>query len=407
MNHHDRLQELLRIGALMAETTDQDVLLERILSEARRFCNADAGSIYQVEEGRLHFRYSQNDTLQRRLPPGKKLPYTAFSVPIDHTSIAGYAAATGEMLDIPDAYALDPNLPYHFSSSFDLQAGYHTASMLTIPLRTSRDQTLGVLQLLNARNIADETVPFPSDEFPLVKHLANQAANALEKTELTRAIILRMIRMAEMRDPKETGAHVNRVGAFSAALWVAWATKHAIPELERERKRDLLRLAAMLHDVGKVAISDTILKKPAKLTDEEFATMKHHTFLGAQLFYECKSELDEVSAEIALYHHESWNGRGYPGKIDPYTGRPPNGSEGPAVGYLADETPLWGRIVKIADVYDALSRPRVYKAAWTQEDVIAELLRGRGTDFDPELVDIFLEIMDEIQTISARHPDVE
>jgi HD-GYP domain-containing protein (c-di-GMP phosphodiesterase class II) len=399
MGSDSRLDEILRISNLVAETRDQDLLLERILSEARRFCNADAGSIYLCERKVLHLKYSQNDNLFRR--SNKKAAYPSFSRLVDSSTISGYVAETGETLSIDDVYALDPNLPYQFGKEYDLMNDYRTQSMLTVPLKNGRQTVVGVLQLINAHDPDGKVIPFPESEFPLVRHLANQAAVALEKAELTRAIILRMIRMAEMRDPKETGPHVNRVGAFSAELWEAWAKKHGVPDEEMEQKKDLLRVAAMLHDVGKVAISDLILKKPAKLTDEEYAVMKTHTYLGANLFFDKQSDIDDASAEIALTHHENWNGHGYPGYINAVTGEPTG------ISLKGENIPLYGRIVKIADVYDALSRPRVYKEAWTQEKVINELIRCRGTDFDPELLDLFIDNIEIIQSISARFPDDE
>ena len=115
-----------------------------------------------------------------------------------------------------------------------------------------------------------------------------------------------MLRMAEMRDPKETGAHVNRVGAYSAEIYEAWARKKGISRKEFEKNRDVLRVASMLHDVGKVAISDMILKKPAKLDIDEFEIMKQHTFLGAKLFADSQSEFDDAAFRIAPIHQRGF-----------------------------------------------------------------------------------------------------
>jgi response regulator RpfG family c-di-GMP phosphodiesterase len=142
----------------------------------------------------------------------------------------------------------------------------------------------------------------------------------LQRAQMTRALLLRMIQMAELRDPKETGAHVNRVASYSVEIYEKWARSRSIKENEIQKNRDILRMAAMLHDTGKVAISDLILKKPARFTNEEYEIMKTHTYLGAKLFQDRQSEFDEVAAEVALTHHENWDGTGYPGHVDVETG---------------------------------------------------------------------------------------
>jgi hypothetical protein len=142
----------------------------------------------------------------------------------------------------------------------------------------------------------------------LISHYAANATVALQRAYITRAMILRMIRMSELRDPKETGAHVNRVAGYAVEIYDRWAYNHGVSEGEREKNRDTLKIAAMLHDVGKVAISDIILKKPARFTPEEYEVMKAHTVYGAQLFDDPQSPLDRIAADVALTHHENWDG---------------------------------------------------------------------------------------------------
>jgi len=145
-----KLNTVMRLGVELSEVKDVDVLLERILLEARQLTSADAGSIYIKNVGKLEFSYTQNDTQQKKLPPGKKLIYATFSIPINNQTISGYVANTGEALNIPDAYQLMSGLPYSFTSSYDDLSGYRTQSMLTFPLKTNRGDTIGVLQLINA-----------------------------------------------------------------------------------------------------------------------------------------------------------------------------------------------------------------------------------------------------------------
>ena len=212
--------------------------------------------------------------------------------------------------------------------------------------------------------------------------------------------------MAELRDPKETGPHVNRVAAIAVELYERWAIHQGTDRRKIDRNRDILRMAAMLHDVGKVAISDLILKKPARLTDEEYEVMQGHAFCGAQLFRQKQSEFDEVALEVALTHHEKWDGTGYPGQVDIETGLPLQRERGGRARRLkGTQIPIFGRVVAIADVYDALSCRRAYKPAWTQEEVKEEMRKGSGSHFDPDLIGIFFEAYDHIRQIYERYPD--
>jgi len=408
-NYSETLQQLLNFGLDISQIKDIDFLLEKILTEARNFTNCDAGTIYVKDGNILAARYSQNDTTNTQLSPHRKSVYSNIIVRVDNTSISGYVAATGNQLNIPDVYDLDKNLPYSFNRSFDDMTNYRTVSQLVLPLTSMRGETVGVLQLINAKD--DNTggiTSFDSHDESGISYFAVTAANAIERAKMTREIILRMNRMAELRDPKETGPHVNRVAAYSVALYEGWAASKELPQEEIDRNRDILRMAAMLHDVGKVAISDNILKKPGKFTPEEYDVMKLHTVYGARLFPDIYSELDESAAAVALNHHERWDGKGYPGHISLATLKPLPGYEkedGTARGKKGEEIPLFGRIVAIADVYDALSNRRCYKEAWDQSAVLEELKKDAGTAFDPELVDIFLDSIELIRQISSQFPD--
>jgi len=216
-----------------------------------------------------------------------------------------------------------------------------------------------------------------------------------------------MISMAELRDPKETGTHVNRVASYAVELYEKWAAARNKSESEIDHNKDILRMAAMLHDVGKVAISDLILKKNARFSDEEYGIMKTHTWLGARLFSSANSELDRVAYEVSLTHHENWDGTGYPGNIDLETGMPLHPENSSANSMKGESIPLWGRLVAIADVYDALSSRRVYKEAWSEENVLTEIRNARGKKFDPELVDIFMSDIDNIRSLKEKYPDTE
>lgn len=408
LTEKQKLTKIIGLGIEIAEVKDVDVLLEKVLNEARNLVGADAGSIYIKEDDKLRFSYTQNDTLQKRLPRGKKLIYSTFSIPINNQSISGYVANTGKTLNIPDVYKLRFGLPYSFNKSYDDLSGYRTQSVLTFPLKTNRGSVIGVLQLINRRDQRGKTIPFSRKDEPLIMHFANTAAGAIERAQMTRAMILRMIKMAELRDPKETGAHVNRVASYAVAIYEHWAERHGAARKEIERNRDVLRMAAMLHDVGKVAISDAILKKPARLSQEEFEIMKQHTVLGARLFSELYSGFDESASIVALNHHEWWNGTGYPGHINPSDGKPLPGYGNPggaAQGKSREEIPAFGRVVAVADVFDALSSRRVYKDQWDESRVMDYLRESSGKQFDPEIVEAFFACLDTVHSITERYPD--
>lgn len=403
-----KLASIIELSLELNQVKDLDILLDRILTEARAFVNADAGSIYIREHDNLKFSYTQNETLQDALPPGKKLIYSSFTIPINKRSIAGYAAETGEVLNITDVYELLEDSPYSFSQDFDRMSRYRTRSMLAIPLTTRRANVIGVLQLINAKNKKGRIVDFQKSVEPLLVHFANIAANAIERANMTRSMILRTIEMARLRDPKETGTHVQRVASYSVAIYEVWAMQRGIPEKEVERDKDILKIASMLHDVGKVAIPDTILKKPDKLNDREFEAMKSHTWMGAKLFADTFSEYDEASAAIAINHHERWDGSGYPGYVNPENGKPITGFElspGKARGRKGEEIPPFGRIVAISDVYDALSSARAYKDAWDEDRILETMRSESGHHFDPEMIEAFFFSLDVIQNIKEKIPE--
>ncbi|HOO70802.1 MAG TPA: HD domain-containing protein [Spirochaetota bacterium] len=408
LDNNRKLNEILRLSSELNTIQDLDILLEKILFEARSFVNADAGSIQITEGNNLIFSHVQTDSLQRKLPPGQKLIYTTFKIDINRSSISGYVACTGEALSIKDAYRISPDAPYKFNSSYDEKSGYKTQSMLAIPLITNRKEILGVMQIINKLDASGRVIPFDKDDELYALHFANTASMILQRAQMTRALILRMISMAELRDPKETGAHVNRVASYAVELYEKWAHNHALPRQEIDKKRDILRMAAMLHDVGKVAISDLILKKPSRLTGDEFEIMKTHTIQGANLFKQQHSEFDDISIIVALRHHENWDGTGYPGHIDIKTGEIlEKDANGRPLPFRGDEIPIFGRIVALADVYDALSSRRVYKSAWDEKDVLDEIKAQSGKKFDPEIVDIFFDSLDMMRSIAARYPDTE
>ncbi|HEX4145724.1 MAG TPA: HD domain-containing phosphohydrolase [Pirellulales bacterium] len=192
--------------------------------------------------------------------------------------------------------------------------------------------------------------------------------------------IHRLVKASLYRD-EETGAHIRRTGRYSELLaaTLGW---------DRERVESI-RLAAPMHDIGKIAIPDAILCKPGKLTPDEFAAMQTHAELGARLLAGSQSPVLRMAHEIALGHHERWDGSGYPS------------------GLRGTEIPESARIVAIVDVYDALSHDRVYRPALPEAEVLKILHSGRGTHFDPRLLDAFLALLPEMRAIAESVTDCE
>ncbi len=192
-------------------------------------------------------------------------------------------------------------------------------------------------------------------------------------------IALRLICAADSRDDGETGSHIRRLGLYSELM-----AKH----LDwRQDKIDEIRIAAPMHDIGKIGIPDSILKKPGKLTAEEYELMKTHAEIGAKILSNSQSELVKMAREIALGHHERWDGTGYP------------------KGLKGKQIPISARIVAIADVFDALIHKRVYKKEMSIDEAIKIMQQGRGSHFDPKLFDLFIELKDEMSQIAIRFDD--
>ena len=404
--HAEKLESIVESEQFLNEIQDIDILLERLLSEVRRITNADAGSIYINEKNILSIKCAQNDTLQKMLEEGQKVPFSFFSFPVNEKSISGYTVLTDKLLNIPDVYNIDAGRPYRFNRQPDSITGYRSKSMLTVPLVTRNKEVLGVLQIINRLDDSGNIIPFNADDELYMRHFAGAAAQALERAKLTRAMVMRMITMAGLRDPKETGAHVNRVSSYAVEIYDRWAFNHAIPYEERHKFRDNLKIAAMLHDVGKVGISDSILKLPRIFTPEEYNMIKAHTVIGAMFFSSIESALDEMSLQVALHHHDRWDGGGYPGKVDvqkiTIDTIPSLINQHPLSG---EQIPLCARIVSLADVFDALSSKRVYKDAWDDDSVLKEIAAQSGKQFDPEVVKAFFEIQPIIRSIKLAWPE--
>jgi putative nucleotidyltransferase with HDIG domain len=409
-NEQQKLQQILNFSLEITQMQDIDILLEKILSVARKLVNADAGYIYIKEGGKLQCRHVHNETLQKQVAPGKKLAFPTFSIPISERSISGYVAITGETLNIPDISFLPDDQPYSSDKYYDESSRYHTYSLLVVPLKRNREEIIGVMNLINARNDEGAVIPFAEDDVPFIRIFANHVSVSIERAQTTRTRILGMIRvLTELHDPEETEAHVNRVGAYSAEIYEAWARKKGMSQAKIEADAEILRMASMLHDLGKLAIPYKIWKKPERLTTEEYEIIKQHTVKGAQMLHKsAQTEYEEVAVQIALNHHEYWNGEGYPGHVDLLSGEVIPGYEdeqGKPRGKKGEEIPVFGRVVAIADVYDSLLCRRIYRTALKEPQVLKILKKESGKHFDPEMIDAFFSSLDTIHAIARQFPN--
>ncbi|WP_419677505.1 HD domain-containing phosphohydrolase [Aliarcobacter lanthieri] len=199
-----------------------------------------------------------------------------------------------------------------------------------------------------------------------------------EIEEIQREIIFTLGSIAEFRS-KETGEHVKRVAKYSSVLAKAYG-------LSKEDTM-MLEMASPMHDIGKIAIPDSILNKPGKLTFDEFEIMKTHTLKGYEMLHVSERPLFKTAAQIALTHHEKYDGTGYPNNLK------------------GEDIPIFGRITALADVFDAIGSDRCYKKAWELDKVLEHLKEQKGKHFDPKLVDIFFQNLDRILEIKNKYQD--
>jgi putative two-component system response regulator len=236
---------------------------------------------------------------------------------------------------------------------------------------------------------ADDFVGKPFDPSELIARV--RTGERILSLETRDVAIFAMAKLAESRDP-ETGTHLERVRSYCRVLAKELATVPRFqPEVDDEFVR-LIYLTSPLHDIGKVGIPDSVLLKPGRLNDQEFEIMKMHAMLGAQTLDAALREFPGVkflkmAREIAATHHERWDGSGYP-----------EGRAGHAI-------PLSGRIMALADVYDALTSKRVYKDAFTHEIARSMILKDAGTHFDPDIVETFVRTEKRFVEIRARHAE--
>ena len=366
----DVLQALLEIGVNLSVMPDRRQMLAMILLEARKLCRAEAGSLYVLRKDRLQFVAAQNNRIQ--LPK----VFLEKEIIASANSLAGYVAATGQVVNIPNADTLADNMPYQINRAFDAASGYHTQSILAIPLKRPDGQRVGVLQLLNRLDEGDRVVPFPDAGDIGILSLASMAAVTIHNTLLQEEIrqahldtVIRLSVVVEHRD-NATADHIRRMSRTATLLARAIGMD--------PRQVELIECASPMHDIGKIGIPDAILLKPGVLTTDEREVIKTHTLIGGQILAHPQHDLIEVARDVALAHHERWDGRGYPS------------------GLAGEKIPLVGRIACLADVVDALLTPRSYKEAFALDKVLDIVRTESGKQFDPTIGAALFPILDTV-----------
>jgi response regulator RpfG family c-di-GMP phosphodiesterase len=361
-----RLHSMAVLGDRASKGIDQDVVMHDLLLGGMVALQATSAALYRVDGDVLRRQYA--------VPDAAQMPE---ELPLDgQTILARIAHGHSVLTETCKPFGTGTAMP-----------------TLGAPMVDPDGEVQAVVLLMRG-----PSSPFAREDENAVASLAAILEGALQRTSLTRTNIERMIRMAGMRDPSETFSHTNRVAGMSLVLFNAWCDRHAIPMERRLREGDLLRTGAMLHDVGKVAIPDGILKKPAALTPDEYSTMMGHTTEGAALFSGHRTPFDRIAHDIVLHHHQRWNGRGYPQVAQP------DGTLAPLRG---EQIPLTARIVAIADVYDALLSTRRYKRAWSRAETVDYLRQQAGELFEPELVEIATGLLDELDAARAEFPETD
>ncbi|MBU2923617.1 two-component system response regulator [Colwellia sp. 4_MG-2023] len=281
--------------------------------------------------------------------------------------------------DKPDLILLDVMMPgmtgYEVCETLKGDPSYKSIPIIFVTaLNDTEDEAKGLN--LGAVDYIAKPVSPPVVRARVKTHLSLVDAEELKRTRLQ--VIQRLGRASEYKD-NETGMHVMRMSHYSRIIALAYGYT--------EKEADNLFHAAPMHDIGKIGIPDSIMLKPGKLTEEEFEIMKKHPEIGAEILGESDSDLIELAKIVSMTHHEKWDGTGYPNQLK------------------GTDIPRSGRIVALADVFDALTSVRPYKEAWSVEKAVEFIQAQKGKHFDPELVDLFIQQLDKVIEIKQRWKD--
>jgi len=356
----EKFSFLINITKAINTLTDIKSLLDIIVKTATEVSNSDRGSIFLLDRKKDELwtisAMGIGERQEIRMQANK--------------GIAGHVATTGEILNIPDVYA-----DSRFNKEVDIKFNYHTRNILCIPVKNRQGKIIGALQVINKKE-----GHFTKLDEELMDVFCQQAAVAIENaqlyeeqkelhTELKKTFDSLVEALAASIDAKHrlTAGHSQRVMEYS--VQIAKEMKLTDDEIEN------IRIAALLHDAGKIGIPDVVLTKPGKLTEEEYAIMQTHPTKTKDILDKIYfPENQRIIPLIASSHHEKVNGCGYPCKLKD------------------KDIPIGGKIIAVADVYDALTSERDYRKPMSEEEALKIIKEGAGNHFDPQIVEVFLKI---------------
>jgi HD-GYP domain-containing protein (c-di-GMP phosphodiesterase class II) len=349
------LETLIDTSLVFSSILDIDALLNIILQKAEELMDAEASSVFRIDEEKneLYFMTARGEkgkeVKEIRIPMGK--------------GIVGWVAEHKKPLLVADV-TKDPR----WFKGVDKKTKFVTRSIIAVPLFV-KGKIIGVAEVLNKRG----NKKFDEEDLEMYTALANQIAIAIENASLYKELdelflssIRAIVEAIDAKDPYTKG-HSARVVEYALLIGEGM-------DLDKEVLKDL-ELSAVLHDVGKIGIPDKILSKPGLLTDEEYAYMKRHPELGAEIVEPIR-KLKKLVPDI-LHHHEKYNGKGYP------------------LGLKGDQIPLGARIIAIADSFDAMTSDRPYRPRMEIQVALQEIRNNRGTQFDPQLANIFITVVEK------------
>lgn len=355
----DPLVALLKIGQTVAAETNIDTLLEVIAEETKSAIQADRCSVFLYDKDK--------DELWSKVALGMDREEIRFPA---CKGLAGHVVKTGETINIKNAYIDD-----RFNKEIDLKTGYKTTTILCMPIKNLNQEIIGAFQVLNKLD-----GEFTEEDEDLLIAIGSSAGVALENAQLFKqqeemyieqrkvfdSFIDTLATSIDARD-KITSGHSLRVKLYSALI---------ARELKWEEKKvEAIEKAAILHDIGKIGIRDSVLQKEGKLTDEEYKHIQEHVSITYNILDKIHmTEEFKMVKEVACSHHEKYDGSGYYRKLQ------------------GEEIPLGGRILAVADVFDAITSKRHYRDKMPIINVINILLKDSGTHFDKNLTDCFLSI---------------